>query len=338
MTTFDREARREAWTKYWATGTLHSCSTSFQGNYAGAIGDCWREAFAALPRGGRVLDVGTGNGPLPKLLLDVQGHRGVFCDAVDLASVSPAWVGELALAMQTRVRFHSAVQAEHLPFDAARFDLVVSQFGLEYSDLSQSLAELARVLRPHGAVRLVVHHSQSVSARLAAEELRHIDWLVAEDGLLSVAQRMLGPMSQAATAQGRLALQHDVRANHLRDRFNMVQDELERRLKTSICPDVLEEARVVVADALVQAGQHSTQHGQARLSGFAESLTGSRLRLVELLAAALGVAGVESLLAGLSIHGIEATATALQERGEILGWQIQGTKKGGLTAPSSTPA
>ena len=50
---------------------------------------------------------------------------------------------------------------ESMPFADASFDGGVSQFGIEYADVSGAAAELARVLKPRAPVAFVVHHSAS---------------------------------------------------------------------------------------------------------------------------------------------------------------------------------
>src|SRR5690606_38242574 len=66
----DIERRRGAWSSYWAAGALHSCIGSLVEDQDGGIGRFWRACFAGLGDGDRVLDLGTGNGALPKLLLE----------------------------------------------------------------------------------------------------------------------------------------------------------------------------------------------------------------------------------------------------------------------------
>ena len=50
---------------------------------------------------------------------------------------------------------------EELPFADQRFGAVVSQFGFEYSRRDPAAGEIARVLRPGGAMSLLVHHAAS---------------------------------------------------------------------------------------------------------------------------------------------------------------------------------
>ena len=76
--------RAAVWSRYWSRGALHSCTGSFGDAYEGPIADFWRQGFGALAQGARVLDIASGNGPVPKLLLDLKGRSDLSCDAIDL--------------------------------------------------------------------------------------------------------------------------------------------------------------------------------------------------------------------------------------------------------------
>ena len=142
---------REAWSRYWASGALHSCSGSFDGNYGGALAAFWHEAFAALPPGARVLDIGCGNGPLAQLLLDTDGSRGMHYDGIDLAQIAPAWAAD-----HPGLHWHPGQRAEALPFDDGSVALVTLSFGLRnMTDPAAALREVTRVLAPGGHLVLL---------------------------------------------------------------------------------------------------------------------------------------------------------------------------------------
>jgi ubiquinone/menaquinone biosynthesis C-methylase UbiE len=127
-----------------------------------ALGDfgmiAWNTAFVAellcealdLRAGQRVLDVacGSGNGAL------AAGRR--FCDAVGVDFV-PALIErarERAAAERLPTTFEVA-DAEHLPFEDASFDVVLSIFGCMFApDQEQAASELVRVCRPGGRIGL----------------------------------------------------------------------------------------------------------------------------------------------------------------------------------------
>src|SRR3546814_5678640 len=93
-------------------------------------------------------------------------------DAIDLAQVAPAWVSSQPAPCRQALHFHSGVFAEALPFDDNSFDLVTSQYGIEYCDDVRTTPEVARVLAPDGRVALLLHHADSRLAQVAREELR----------------------------------------------------------------------------------------------------------------------------------------------------------------------
>ncbi|QNA88175.1 class I SAM-dependent methyltransferase [Massilia sp. Dwa41.01b] len=141
------EVRKAVWSRYWSHGVAHSCGGSYGNRYDGALAHFWRSHFDSMSPGARMLDIATGNGAVPQLMLD-SAPATVACDAIDLALPEPAWLADLAPNRRRQVRFHGQQAAESLPFADASFDLVTSQYGLEYTDLARSVPEVLRVLRP----------------------------------------------------------------------------------------------------------------------------------------------------------------------------------------------
>jgi ubiquinone/menaquinone biosynthesis C-methylase UbiE len=129
-----------------------------------------RVADAAQIQGGdRVLDVACGTGVLARTVAARVSPTG----SVIGLDVNP---GMLAVAAQKAPHIdwrHG--QAEALPFDAASFDAVVSQFGLMFfEDREAAIREMARVLRPGGRVAVAVWDSLDNTPGYAAMvELLH---------------------------------------------------------------------------------------------------------------------------------------------------------------------
>lgn len=316
--------RRGLWSRYWATGMAHSCGTSYDGNYGGAIGDFWRAAFATLDAGDRVLDIATGNAALPRLLLSLRPQLPIEIDAVDIAQVAPAWVLQIDPPQRQRLRIHSGVSAESLPFADDRFALVVSQYGIEYADLSRAVPEALRVLAPGGRVRFLVHHALARPAVLAGHEIEHIDWLLQPDGLVDLAAAMIEPMVRATTAEGRTSLATDAAANQLRQRFNDVQAALKVRLQTAACPDVLHEVRDWIARMFAMAPTGGMAGCTQALDQIRAALADSRQRLLDLRRHALDEAAVAQFCERLGQAGLQATAAPLRDQGHLLGWAVCG--------------
>jgi SAM-dependent methyltransferase len=321
--TDDLAERRASWSAYWATGALHSCVGSFEGNYSGDVATFWTGFVAGLGDEARVLDVATGNGALPALFLQVapEGVR-LQVDAVDLAQLRPAWLDGAPEGVRERVRFHPGVAAEALPFADDGFDAVASQFGLEYTDTARAVAELRRVARPGARVGLVLHHARSLIVDRAREELRHLAWLLDEARLPEAGAALCTAFAQASTPEGARRLAGDAEANALRARYNALMVEADRRVAASSCPDVIDEARQAISQGLMasRAGGRA-EAGREAIAALAARLRESRLRLRELVDCALDEAGVHALLApaGVTLDRLEELRF---DSGDVMAWGV----------------
>jgi SAM-dependent methyltransferase len=318
--------RRDSWSRYWAGGALHSCATSFAGNYDDAIGAFWRGVCAPLRGSERVLDVATGNGALPRLLIDTLAAEGRLpaIDAVDLAEIDPPWARQLAPSIAERVRFHPRAAAETLPFADACFDLVISQYGLEYSDLARSVGEVARVLKPGGVVALVLHHRESLPVRCGRFEVAHIDWLQASGGLIDRARRLLPYLARLATPAGMASVQRDPDAGKARIQLNEAMRALDTRAQMESVPDLLFEIQSQVGELLGNTAGIGERAARARLQAIVDGMVAARLRQAELVEHALDRAGVERVAAGLAQGAIaQAEISELCVRGELFGWSLR---------------
>lgn len=281
--------RRAAWTRYWQTGALHSCPTSFDDNYSGAIADFWADSCNMMPAQPHLLDIATGNGAIPKLL--TSALLSFEIDAVDLADIAPDWH---TVETYPHARFHTGISAEHLPFPDSSFDGVCSQFGIEYAEQPSAWHEALRVLKPDGRIFCVLHHADSVFTRVAREEAAHLRWLVHDEGLIAIAKK-LAPF--LLTARQGAAFTDPQTANRTRAAFNITQEALERRLAEGTHTDVLHEAR-----ANVQAILQRAPNPLSELTLYQEALEQAQLRCFELTTAALDRSGAEEILKLLYQH------------------------------------
>jgi ubiquinone/menaquinone biosynthesis C-methylase UbiE len=122
-----------------------------------------REAVAGLSIS-RVLDIGCGAGQELRPFLRGTQSLGVGIDVSPEVGIAGR---ELFAADQpdSRVAYLRAA-AERLPFSGASFDLVICRLALPYTDNAQALREMARVLRPGGALLLKFHHARYYALKL----------------------------------------------------------------------------------------------------------------------------------------------------------------------------
>lgn len=102
-----------------------------------------------------VLDVGCGAG---QELLPFAEKTRALCIGIDVGRE----VGEIGQEVFRRHGFAGRAeffraQGEHLPFADASFDTVICRVALPYMDNRKALAEMSRVLKPHGKFFLKIH-------------------------------------------------------------------------------------------------------------------------------------------------------------------------------------
>jgi len=137
-----------------------------------ARGAVMRDAVSDL-RVERVLDIGCGAGQ--QLRPFVQDGRTLGIGSDISSEVGRAGRELFKLEQQNaRVAFVRTA-AERLPFCASSFDLVICRLALPYTDNARAFAEMARVLRPGGALLLTFHHPRYYVLKLAdAVRSRHV--------------------------------------------------------------------------------------------------------------------------------------------------------------------
>jgi len=187
------------WRRYWRENRLAAC-VSENPDSAAAIEKHWVEFFSGLAAGTRVLDIATGNGVL--LVWAARAARSVGRDlsltGIDLADIDPARFLSEHQADLANVRFIGGTAAEALPFDDGSFDLVISQYGLEYAQLDTALSEVARVLAPDGRLHWLAHADDSVVVAQGRARLADIELLLSREGPFAVMKRYV-----EARARGR---------------------------------------------------------------------------------------------------------------------------------------
>ncbi len=315
--------RTTAWTAYWATGALHSCATSFSGNYAGQLEAFWHHVFSQLPDAARVADLCCGNAPLSKLLLESpHAARVARIDAVDVADIAPPWVA--ALGEATHLHVHPRMDVSSLPFAPATFDLCMSQYGIEYAG-EAAFHEVARVLRPGGRLAAVLHHAESLPVRIAKTECAHLHWLLSASDLYPCAAAMIAPMARTGTEQGRAELMRDPTANATRATFNQTLHALNTRIQTEPNPTVLVEQRQWLMKLLGEVPGIGIEAARNALDSLLATTQASLLRQQELIQYACDEAQVRRLATHLGDHA-PVVSNLRFDNGDIAGFGLVATR------------
>ncbi len=162
---------QDTWSDYWRLGELTTLNF-FREGYTGELAGFWHTLVDKLPDGARVVDLATGNGAVAVAVLRHARRLGrkLAVEGVDVAQIDPAEHAgkqpELREELQA-IRFHPGTPLECTGLPAAHYDLVTSQYGIEYGDLRTAVAEIARLLVPGGRFGAILHSAESNVARTA---------------------------------------------------------------------------------------------------------------------------------------------------------------------------
>lgn len=311
----------DAWSRLWATGV----DDTFGGR-DWPLRAHWQALFQRLAPPCDVLDLGTGNAPLPRLLLQAwPADARVRCTAVDAAACAPAWLTELAPAERDRVTLRDRCPAETLALPPASVDCIVSQHGLEYcADPLAVLARLRPALRPGAQLALALHHPDSRPVALAREERAHIAWLHAS-GWVDAATAMTGPLARLAEPGGAAALAQDAHAHAIRRRFDAAQAALAQRAAASHAPDILHDAQRWWQAAFQQAGGRGAAAGAAAARRALQTLSDTDTRLADMLAHTVSDTALAHWLSALRRMGLVANAASAQAQGHPMATWVAAT-------------
>ncbi|MCG9737283.1 class I SAM-dependent methyltransferase [Shewanella insulae] len=309
------------WDEYWQQGHLTSFGDSFTGNYSGILETIWHQDFKHLPDNFKVLDLATGNGALPLLLNQFfkdASKKGTVV-GVDLAQINTD-LSKLDLSEQVVVSLVSHVDCANLPYEDNSFDQVISQYGLEYSDLTHSIPEALRVLRPGRQLSLVTHHSRSMIINRNRRILALINQQATSDVFVTMG-KLIEQMGSLTNGEDLQRIKQDAHCERLRGELNqsisLLAQTDEEALKDS-------ELLTYVA-SLFQQGLFWPIEKKRQYLDFARTQIDTlRERLGELVQASIDELALSAMLANLIELGASLSSVKQIEddNSQVLGWKI----------------
>ena len=153
----------------------------FSENYEGEILAFWHEAFAGLSEGASILDICTGNGAIALLAQQYSDeHNKHFqVTAVDAAQIDSDVIAErfpnLKNALQ-KIEFIDEQPLESMSLDSS-FDLITSQYGVEYADWDGAAKSVKAHLKSPGSLRIMTHAPNTDITTYMKKERQDYDYL-----------------------------------------------------------------------------------------------------------------------------------------------------------------
>ena len=303
------------WEDFWRSGRVVSCPTDAADRYTGNVGRIWERFFADLPGGTRLLDLGTGNGALPLIALEVAQARCVNFEihGVDLARIDPRRVVPDGARRFADTMFHGGVAAEAMPFADGYFQAVVGQYALEYTRVEDTLRELRRVMASNAPARFVLHHAASIVVETARESLSHACEL--EENAHAFAD--LREYVAAERKDPRSAARLQVRMS---ERMEKVHELAARSKGSRLLADVLP-----ALGNLFESRKHlSAADFAAAFDRTYQRFKAAEQRLRDLLNAALDEPALRCLADRARADGFQEVrfGPISQEEGVLVGWQL----------------
>lgn len=306
------------WTSLWRAGVLHSCSTGIEGNYDGEFAGFWTRQFSAVPAGGLVADIGTGNGAL--LLLAKSCSTGLRLHGVDSARISPASDITDGQSRYAGITFHAGCNMEQLPFADGSVNLLTSQYAFEYAPREQTVAEITRVVATGGHVAMIIHSTGSEIALTSERQKSGFNLLFNELDIFQKAM-VLARAVAACPAHVRSRLSSDPTIEGYRHDFNQVAGVLIEKLSDPSHPPVLEKAYTVVLQAM-KSLQSNPGDSVSRLESAAAQLRDEWQRVIDMGQSAHTAEDLEQVVALFRDRGFKVETGTISQKGVPMGWTL----------------
>jgi len=153
-TNSDPAPANRSWNQYWH-GTKDGPSLAIGGANHPRLDQFWQEFFLNLrteSRPTRIVDIASGDGAVVDFVFKVFSGETADVTCIDISQH----------AIEILVKRFPGVNgvvanALRIPLESNSFDIVASQFGVEYAGVA-AFSEAARLVAPGGQLALLVHH------------------------------------------------------------------------------------------------------------------------------------------------------------------------------------
>jgi len=294
-------------------------------NYAEEVAAGWRIFFEQLPARTLVLDLCTGNGAIALIAAEVSRRKAndMIVVGVDQADIDPLrYVDSFREDLET-IEFKAGVRVEKLPFADRSAGAVVSQYGIEYSQMDRSLAEVGRVLSPGGRLRFVVHAAEGAIAAGAEKSVKEADFLLVEVDLTGMAGRCL---------QAVLAVERDAAAPPTKKRiaeegveqFRAALATAARQAEAATDQTMIRTAISVLTDTYSKRGYFELPQLLKKVDEVRTEIVAHRGRSLALVEAALSEEDLKVVDGHFRSAGLEMRHSPLKKQERLIGYVLDG--------------
>lgn len=142
-------AKTDKWSEYWQKESdSGEVFVDKSGNKHQALSAFWQSCLENQSVGSRIIDLACGAG---SIFADLPASQNYELHAADLSPEALKHLKRRMPAVHTQI-----CSADDLPFDDQTFDVVVSQFGIEYAG-QEGFFEAARIVKKGGSLHVLCH-------------------------------------------------------------------------------------------------------------------------------------------------------------------------------------
>lgn len=296
----DPERLNKSWSSFWTTPTVTALPETFPDGYDGAMLQFWEEQLAG--EFGHIVDLATGNGALVWIAHDIQSkqEKPAKITGVDLADIDPFAALNRPRKKYPTISFIGGTSADSLSFADHSIDVVISQYGIEYSNLEKTIAEIARVLASSGKMCFIVHDQESVIVTGMANKMTHCKDMIGDDGFHELTRKFIDLQSRFTDiAELQQSAQYQAVGTKLYEKLLQLKPRLEQYPKSSPLNPYIENWSIATNPA---SGLEKSEREQKAQTALAELVAGTE-KLAEVTAAALSPADREALAGFIEQHG-----------------------------------
>lgn len=313
------------WSSYWQSGISGSFGINEPEWYTHVIKPYWKNLFDELARNSSILDIATGNGAVAFIASDCNRDKDSnfsIC-ATDKArhELSPDSISSSSSEQQD-IQFQFGTAIENLNFPDHSFDVVTSQFGIEYADTNKALRVLKPFLTKHAELVFIIHHKNSVISQQSRDELKQYRIILEQTPVFKKLKTLLISMGDIKSTNDLEKLKLNSKANKDREAFNRVVSKLTTKNPHSIviadCLNIIkplfkEKMMVPVKEKLRITESVKLQMSQARL------------RLLDMIEAAFDDSKLKKFIRYAESSGYQCiTAKELTDQSDnLLAWEIR---------------
>ncbi|MEP5765769.1 MAG: class I SAM-dependent methyltransferase [Halieaceae bacterium] len=263
-----------------------------------------------------LLELACGNGELSELALQAAPGK-LSCVGVDLAMGA---LGSLRQRLPTVLAV--AADLKQTPFADGSFELVVSQFGVEYAGLP-GFQEAARLLRPGGDFAAVVHYRGGAIYRECATNLEVAQAIAAEQVLLKAREAFAAGFALNAGSGSVEAFKSAERS--FAPAISFLEQTMQRTGR-DVATGLVAQLYRDIAYMYQRMSAHAPEDVFSWIDGMASELEAYTGRMQAMLDASRDASEMESIAALMQAAGLKmesAQELKLGSRQEVAAWSLR---------------